>query len=92
MHADHNHPGLKKFREIKAKEKEIAILRKEILENNPMYSEKQAQEIAQAAYRAKNASQRTIQVKGRNRKGRHNKGLSGPYHKTLSVKVEIINK
>jgi len=91
MHADSNHPGLKKFREIKAKEKQIAILRAEIMENNPMYSEKHAHEIAVAAYRAQNAS-RTIQVKGRKQKGRHNKGRRGPHHKILSVKVEVVNK
>jgi hypothetical protein len=93
MHADPNHPGLKKFREARAKDKAIAILRKEILENNPAYSDKQAQEIALAAYRAQNAS-RTIKVQGRKNKGRkhHGKGRRHPKHKVLSVQVEVVNK
>ena len=95
MKANDNHPGLKKFREARAKDKAIAILRNEIKENNPSLSDSQVQEIAKASYRAQIA-QRTIKVKGRKNqrhnhkgKGRRNKSLK---HKVLSVQVEVVNK
>ena len=52
MHADTNHPGLKLFREIKARDRAIAIIRNEVKKNNPEMSHKQAQEIAKASYAA----------------------------------------
>ena len=69
-YCDGRHPGLKKYREARAKGKEKAILRKEIVKNNPDLANKpkQLEAIVEGALRAKQS--RTIEVKGRNRKGR----------------------
>ena len=72
MYSDPRHPGLKKFREIRAKEKAIAILRNEIKANNPDLSDARVQEIAKASYRAKNATQN--QGKKQHRRKPSNKG------------------
>jgi len=86
MYANDRHPGLKKFREIRAKEKAIAILRNEIKGNNPDLSDSQVREIAQASYRAKNASM----PKKRNHKRRSNTPQRR-YSPNLSVKVEVLS-
>lgn len=88
MHADFNHPGLKKYREARAKDKAIAILRNEIRQNNANLSNSQVEKIAQAAYRAQNAQPRTIKVKGKGRKHHSRKSKN---NKTLTVKVEVVN-
>lgn len=92
MHADDKHPGLKKFREIRAREKQIAILREEIKVNNPSLTNQQVQEVAKASLCAKQASAP---------KAKRNKGKSKGKSKysgrnfdapTRSVKVEVVTK
>ncbi len=69
-YADPRHKGLQQFQEVKAKGKEKAILRKEILENNPRLADKpkQLEAIVEGALRAQEA--RTVVVANRG-KGKH---------------------
>ena len=91
MHVDENHPGLKKFREARARKKKLAILREEIKKNNPKLSHNQAQEIAKASLRAQEASAATtIKVQGRKGKGKGRKRHSKP--KAVTVKVQVVNR
>lgn len=87
MYADPKNPGLRKFREAREKGKELAILRKEIRENNENLTESQVNEIAKASYRAKHTPQRTVQVQKRGKKNR-----KGRKNKAITVKVEVVNK
>lgn len=89
MYADPNNPSIKKFREIRAREKEIATLRKQIRETNPTCSDNQLQQIALAAYRAKNA-ERTIKVL-RQRKRKHAKRRSRRGNNSFNVRVQVVN-
>lgn len=89
MHADPNHPGLKKFRKARARDKAIAILRNEIWEANPNYNDSQVQEIAKAAYRAQTASRPKVQ-KGRKHKGKGRRNYR-KHEKVLSVQVEVLH-
>ncbi len=54
-YADPRHKGLQQFQEVRAKGKEKAILRKEILENNPrlVNRPKQLEAIVDGALRAR---------------------------------------
>jgi len=88
MYADPKNPGLRKFREAREKDKELAILRNEIKENNPNLSANQVEEIAKASYRAKHTPQRTVQVQKRGKKIRR----KGRKNNTMTVKVEVVNK
>jgi hypothetical protein len=64
MFADRNNPGLKHYREIREKAKVLAILKKEIHQNNPALSDKQTTEVAKAALLAKNNKPRTLKIGG----------------------------
>ena len=89
MHADSNHPGLKKYREKRAQGRVSAILRSEIRKNNPNLSDSQVEEVAKASLRAKKEA-RTIKVKSKQNKGGHSG--KGQKSKTLSVKVQVVNR
>jgi hypothetical protein len=89
MYADPNNPSIKRFREIRDREKELAVLRKQIRETNPTCSDRQLHQIALAAYRAKNA-ERTIKVL-RQRKQRHTKKRSRHWNNSFDVRVQVVN-
>lgn len=93
MHADPNHPGLKKYREARARDKRRAIMRAEIRKNNPSLSDNQVEEIIKAQERAEKQG-RIIKVgekpkKNRKHKGRHSKKFKGR-QESKSVKVEYV--
>lgn len=91
MHVDESHKGLKKYREARARNKKVAILREEIKTNNPKLSHNQATEIAKASLRSQEASAaKTIKVKGRKGKGKGGKRHSKP--KTITVEVQVVNR
>jgi hypothetical protein len=90
MHIESNHPGLKKYREKRAKSRAAAILRNNIRENNPNLSDRQVEEIAKASLRAKKA--RTIKVQGRKGKRKGKGSERNPKPKTREVKVQVVNR
>lgn len=85
MYADPKHKGLQKYREVRARDKEIAILCNQIRENNPKLSDNQVQEIAKAAYTARNLPTRDIQVKRRRHNKKRRKG-------NFKVQVQTVEK
>ena len=69
---DHNdgglvHPGLKTYREARAKDREKYLLRKEILENNPdlVNHPNQLMSIINGAYNARNAQKEPSRTRGK---------------------------
>lgn len=94
MYADPSNPGIKQFREIRAREKKVGVLRAEIMVNNPDLSQSHANEIALASLRAaERSAATTIKVKGRRpstvRGRQHNKNRKP---KTRSVEVQVVNR
>ena len=55
MYADSRHPGLKKYRDIRTKEKALHALRKQIRVNNPLLTDSQVSAVAHGSFEAKNA-------------------------------------
>ena len=51
MHADSNHPGLRKYRMARARDKERAILRNQIKAANPTFNPKQVEEIVAGRFK-----------------------------------------
>ena len=84
MHVDSNHPGLKHFREVKARDRAIAIIRAEVKSNNPDISDSRAHEIAKASYIAK---QRTVSKKTKRPTSRRPQKAKQKENRGLTVKL-----
>jgi len=96
MYIDPNNPGIKKFREARARGKALAIKRNEIRKANPSLSDNQVEEIIKAQARAEKQS-KTIKVggqgKNRKHKGKRPRKFKGKQEKKQdgkAVKVEYV--
>jgi hypothetical protein len=64
MHADDNHPGLKKYRMARERDKERAILRNKIKTANPALTPTQIEQVMAGHVKAQQVS--SVAVKGHN--------------------------
>jgi len=64
MHVDSNHPGLKKYRMVREREKQRAILRSQIKTANPSLTPQQVEQVMAGHVKAQQVS--SVVVKGRN--------------------------
>ena len=63
MHADSNHPGLRKFQEIKRREKAKAILRGQIKTANPTLTPSQVEQVMSGHLKAQQATSVTVRTR-----------------------------
>lgn len=95
MYVDPNNPGIKKFREARARGKALAIKRAEIRKANPSLSDNQVEEIIKAQERAEKQS-KTIKVGGnakKNHKAKRPRKFKGKQKKKQegkAIKVEYV--
>lgn len=73
MYVDSNHPGLKKYRAARERDKRRAIKRAELRKQNPNLSYNQVEEIVRAEERAE-AQSKTIKVGGKSKKDSKHRG------------------